>query len=39
MEKRLGRSVVSSKKASDYLAPTEETKPLPPIDKPKSRKE
>ena len=38
MEKRLGRSVVSSKKAADYLAPTEKTKPLPPADKPKNRK-
>ncbi len=37
MEKRLGRSVVSSKKAADYLAPTEETKSLP-ADKPKNRK-
>ena len=38
MEKRLGRSIVSSKKASDYLAPTEEIKALPASDKPKSRK-
>ena len=38
MEKRLGRSVVSSKKASDYLAPTEETKAMPAADKPKNRK-
>ena len=38
MEKRLGRSVVSPKKASDYLAATEETKVLPVADKPKSRK-
>ncbi|MBR4506293.1 MAG: hypothetical protein IKP21_05930, partial [Bacteroidales bacterium] len=38
MEKRLGRSVVSPKKAADYLAPTEKTKPLPPADKPKNRK-
>ena len=38
MEKRLGRSVVSPKKASDYLAATEETKALPDADKPKSRK-
>lgn len=38
MEKRLGRSVVSPKKASDYLAATEETKALPVADKPKSRK-
>ena len=38
MEKRLGRSVVSSKKAADYLAPTEKTKALPAADKPKSRK-
>ena len=38
MEKRLGRSVVSPKKAADYLASTEETKALPDADKPKSRK-
>ena len=38
MEKRLGRSVVSSKKAADYLASSEETKALPNADKPKSRK-
>ena len=38
MEKRLGRSVVSSKKAADYLASSEETKALPAADKPKSRK-
>ena len=38
MEKRLGRSVVSPKKASDYLAATEKTKVLPVADKPKSRK-
>ena len=38
MEKRLGRSVVSPKKASDYLAATEETKALPVADKPKNRK-
>lgn len=38
MEKRLGRSVVSPKKAADYLASTEETKALPAADKPKSRK-
>lgn len=38
MEKRLGRSVVSPKKAADYLASTEETKPLPATDKTKSRK-
>lgn len=38
MEKRLGRSVVSPKKASDYLASTEETKALPVADKPKNRK-
>ncbi len=38
MEKRLGRSVVSPKKASDYLATAEETKALPATDKPKSRK-
>ena len=38
MEKRLGRSVVSPKKAADYLASTEETKALPAADKTKSRK-
>ena len=38
MEKRLGRSVVSPKKAADYLASTEETKALPDADKTKSRK-
>ena len=38
MEKRLGRSVVSPKKAADYLASSEETKALPDADKPKSRK-
>ena len=38
MEKRLGRSVVSPKKAADYLASTEESKALPDADKPKSRK-
>lgn len=38
MEKRLGRSVVSPKKAADYLASSEETKALPAADKPKSRK-
>lgn len=38
MEKRLGRSVVSPKKAADYLASTEETKALPATDKPKIRK-
>ena len=38
MEKRLGRSVVSPKKAADYLVATEETKALPVADKPKSRK-
>lgn len=38
MEKRLGRSVVSPKKAADYLATTEETKALPATDKPKNRK-
>ncbi len=38
MEKRLGRSVVSPKKASDYLASSEETKALPDADKTKSRK-
>ena len=38
MEKRLGRSVVSSKKAADYLASSEETKALPDADKTKSRK-
>ena len=38
MEKRLGRSVVSPKKAADYLASTEETKALPATDKTKSRK-
>lgn len=38
MEKRLGRSVVSPKKAADYLASTEETKALPATDKPKNRK-
>lgn len=38
MEKRLGRSVVSPKKAADYLASTEETNALPATDKPKSRK-
>ena len=38
MEKRLGRSVVSPKKAADYLASTEETKALPVADKPKNRK-
>lgn len=38
MEKRLGRSVVSPKKAADYLASFEETKALPAADKPKSRK-
>ena len=38
MEKRLGRSVVSPKKAADYLASSEETKTLPATDKPKSRK-
>lgn len=38
MEKRLGRSVVSPKKAADYLASSEETKALPDADKTKSRK-
>ena len=38
MEKRLGRSVVSPKKAADYLASTEETKSLPDADKTKIRK-
>ena len=38
MEKRLGRSVVSPKKAADYLASTEESKALPDADKTKSRK-
>jgi len=38
MEKRLGRSVVSPKKAADYLASSEETKALPATDKTKSRK-
>ena len=38
MEKRLGRSVVSPKKAADYLAFSEETKALPDADKTKSRK-
>ena len=38
MEKRLGRSVVSPKKAADYLASTEETKALPDADKTKIRK-
>ena len=38
MEKRLGRSVVSPKKAADYLASSEESKALPATDKPKSRK-
>lgn len=38
MEKRLGRSVVSPKKAADYLASSEESKALPDADKPKSRK-
>ena len=38
MEKRLGRSVVSSKKAADYLASSEATKALPDADKTKSRK-
>ncbi len=38
MEKRLGRSVVSPKKAADYLASTEESKALPVADKTKSRK-
>jgi hypothetical protein len=38
MEKRLGRSVVSPKKAADYLASTEEAKALPDADKTKSRK-
>ncbi len=38
MERRLGRSVVSPKKAADYLASSEETKALPDADKPKSRK-
>lgn len=38
MEKRLGRSVVSPKKAADYLASSEETKALPATDKPKNRK-
>ncbi|MBQ6742945.1 MAG: hypothetical protein IJR04_10235 [Bacteroidales bacterium] len=38
MEKRLGRSVVSPKKAADYLASAEETEALPDADKPKSRK-
>ena len=38
MEKRLGRSVVSPKKAADYLASSEESKALPAADKPKSRK-
>ncbi len=38
MEKRLGRSVVSPKKAAGYLASTEESKALPAADKPKSRK-
>lgn len=38
MEKRLGRSVVSPKKAADYLASSEETKALPDADKPKIRK-
>ena len=47
MEKRLGRSVVSSKKASDYLLPAENTAPklkdcthteMSPTDKPKNRR-
>lgn len=38
MEKRLGRSVVSPKKAADYLASSEETKALPDADKTKSSK-
>lgn len=38
MEKRLGRSVVSPKKAADYLASSEETKALPDADKTKRRK-
>lgn len=38
MEKRLGRSVVSPKRTSDYLPPAEETKSLPPADKPKGRR-
>ena len=47
MEKRLGRSVVSSKKASDYLLPAENTAPklkdctpteMSPADKPKNRR-
>lgn len=38
MERRLGRSVVSPKKAADYLAPTEETKALPDANGRRNRK-
>ena len=38
IEKRLGRSVISPKKASDYLAPIEDTKGLPTSDKRKTDK-
>ena len=39
MEKRLGRSVVSPKKAADYLACTEGNKALPATEQTKSRRQ